>query len=57
MPSFLTSIGAERLVFGSGMPFTSVEVPLYKLEVFDVPEAVKKRIRWQNAARLLGTQP
>ena len=57
MPKLLTSIGAERLVFGSVMPLSSVEVPLYKLEVFELPEAVKERIRWQNAARLLGTQP
>jgi len=57
IPKLLASIGAERLVFGSGMPLTSVEVPLYKLEVLDVSEAVKERVRWQNAARLLGTQP
>ena len=57
LPKLLTAVGAERLVFGSGMPLTSVEVPLYKLEVLDVPEAIAERIRWQNAARLLRTQP
>ena len=56
VPKLLASVGAERLVFGSGMPITSVEVPIYKLEVLDVPDAVKEQIRWQNATRLLGEQ-
>ncbi len=56
LPTLLETIGPERLVFGSGMPLTSVEVPLFKLEVLDAPEAVMAQIRWQNAQRLLGGQ-
>ena len=56
LPTLLATIGPERLVFGSGMPLTSAEVPLYKLEVLDAPEAVIEQIRWQNAQRLLGQQ-
>ena len=56
LPTLLETIGPERLVFGSGMPLTSVEVPLFKLEVLDVPAAVMEQIRWQNAQRLLGGQ-
>ena len=56
LPTLLETIGPERLVFGSGMPLTSVEVPLFKLEVLDAPEAVMEQIRWQNAQRLLGGQ-
>ena len=54
LPALLAEVGPERLVFGSGMPLTSVDVPLYKLEVLDVPEAVKEQVRWQNAQRILG---
>ena len=55
LPTLIENIGPERLVFGSGMPLTPADVPLYKLEVLDVPEAVKEQIRWQNAQRLLGS--
>lgn len=54
LPALITEIGAKHLVFGSGMPLTPVEVPLFKLEVLDVPHAIKEQIRWQNAQRLLG---
>ena len=56
LPTLLATIGPERLVFGSGMPLTSAEVPLYKLEVLDVAVEVLEQIRWQNAQRLLGLQ-
>lgn len=56
LPTLLATIGPERLVFGSGMPLTSAEVPLYKLEVLDVASEVLEQIRWQNAQRLLGLQ-
>ena len=53
LPTLLTDLGPERLVFGSGMPLTPVDVPLYKLEVLNLPKTVKGQIRWQNASRLL----
>lgn len=54
LPTLIAEVGPERLVFGSGMPLTPADVPLFKLEVLDVPEAVKEQIRWQNAQRLIG---
>jgi hypothetical protein len=54
LPTLIASIGAEHLVFGSGIPLTPADVPLYKLEVLDVPQEVKELIRWRNAQRLLG---
>ena len=57
LPALIAAIGPERLVFGSGMPLTPADVPLFKLEVLDAPDAVKEHIRWQNARRLLGEEP
>ena len=54
LPTLIAEIGPEHLVFGSGMPLTPADVPLFKLEVLDAPAAVKEQIRWQNARRLLG---
>ena len=53
LPTLLARLGPERLIFGSGMPFTSVDVPLFKLEVLDVPAEAQEDIRWRNAERLL----
>jgi uncharacterized protein len=50
----ITRLGPERVVFGTGMPFTSPDPALVKLEVLDVPEEVKEQIRWRSAAKLLG---
>ena len=50
----LTSLGPDRLVFGTGMPFTYPDPPLLKLEVLDAPEEFKERIRGRNAAALVG---
>jgi len=50
----IASLGAERVVFGTGMPFKYPDPALVKLEVLDATEEQKERIRWQNAAGLLG---
>ena len=50
----IAAVGAGRLVFGSGMPFTVPDVPLLKLEMLDLPAEEMEGIRWRNAARLLG---
>ncbi|MBL7222804.1 MAG: amidohydrolase family protein [Candidatus Brocadiae bacterium] len=50
----ITRLGAERVVFGTGMPFKYPDPALVKLEVLDASEEEKERIRWQNAAGLLG---
>ena len=49
----ISNLGAERVVFGSGMPFNYPDPALVKLEVLEASEADKERIRWRNAAHLL----
>ena len=49
----VSRLGAERVVFGSGMPLKYPDPALLKLEVLDVPAEVKQMIRGTNAARLL----
>lgn len=50
----IANLGAERLVFGTGMPFQYPDPALVKLEVLEAGEEVKEKIRRRNAARLLG---
>jgi predicted TIM-barrel fold metal-dependent hydrolase len=50
----LTQLGADRLVFGTGMPFNYPESALLKLEVLEASKEDKEKIRWRNAAKLLG---
>ncbi|MCD6361422.1 MAG: amidohydrolase family protein [Armatimonadetes bacterium] len=50
----MDNLGAERLVFGTGMPFKYADPPLVKLEVLDATEEDKDLIRSGNARRLLG---
>jgi predicted TIM-barrel fold metal-dependent hydrolase len=45
----ITNLGAERLIFGTGMPFNYPDPALVKLEVLDAGEADKEKIRSQNA--------
>jgi predicted TIM-barrel fold metal-dependent hydrolase len=49
----LASLGPERVVFGSGMPFTAAEPALLKLEVLAADDGVKDKIRWQNVVSFL----
>jgi len=49
----LTNVGPERVVFGTGMPFTYPDPALLKLEVLDLSPAASELIRWKNASRLL----
>ncbi len=50
----LTQLGPDRLVFGTGMPFNYPDAALLRLEVLEVSPADKEKIRWRNAAKLLG---
>ena len=50
----MDNLGAERLVFGTGMPFKYADPPMVKLEVLDATEEDKDLIRSGNARRLLG---
>jgi predicted TIM-barrel fold metal-dependent hydrolase len=47
-------LGADRVVFGTGMPFNSPDPSLVKMEVAGLTEADKEKIFATNAARLLG---
>jgi len=48
----LNSLGEDRLVFGTGMPFHYPDPALLKIDVLEAGQAVKEKIRRQNAARL-----
>ena len=45
----ITNLGAERVMFGTGMPFKYPDPALVKLEVLDASEDDKEKIRSQNA--------
>ena len=49
----IANLGADRLVFGTGMPFNYPDPALVKLEVLDASEPDKEKIRSQNAASWL----
>ncbi|MEK7405259.1 MAG: amidohydrolase family protein [Acidobacteriota bacterium] len=53
----VTNLGAERVVFGTGMPFNYPDPAVLKLEVLEASEDVKDAIRRRNAAKLLGLSP
>ena len=50
----LDSLGSDRIVFGTGMPFCYPDPALVKLEVLEATKEEQEAIRWKNAARLLG---
>lgn len=50
----VSQLGADRLVFGTGMPLKYPDPAMLKLEVLDATAEVKDRIRSGNAAELLG---
>ena len=45
----ITNLGAERVMFGTGMPFKYPDPALVKLEVLDASEANKEKIYSHNA--------
>ncbi len=50
----MDNLGAERVVFGTGIPFKYADPALVKLEVLEATEEEKEAVRSGNAARLLG---
>jgi len=50
----IAGVGADRVVFGTGMPFTYPAPALVKLEVVEASAEDKEKVRWQSAAKLLG---
>ncbi|MCX5646393.1 MAG: amidohydrolase family protein [Phycisphaerae bacterium] len=49
----ITNLGADRMMFGTGMPFNYPDPALIKLDVLDASEPDKEKIRSQNAAAWL----
>ena len=49
----IANLGAERVMFGTGMPFNYPDPALVKLEVLDASEADKEKVRSQNATSWL----
>ena len=49
----ITNLDADRVMFGTGMPFNYPDPALVKLEVLDATEPDKDKIRSQNAATWL----
>lgn len=48
------SIGPERIVFGSGVPFTDLEYEIKKIELCNFTHSEQELIMFQNASHLLG---
>lgn len=55
--TLIANLGADRVVFGTGMPFNQPESSLLKLEVLEASKADKEMIAWRNAERWLRDQP
>ena len=53
IPALIQTAGAQRLAFGTGMPFKAPEPALLKLECLDTSKTAKRRIAWRNVAEIL----
>ena len=53
--TLVSQLGAERVVFGTGIPFKYPDPSLLKLEVLDAPPEAKEKIRSGTALKLLET--
>jgi len=54
--NLIQSVGASRLVFGSGAPLKYISPALLKIRLLKESEEVKERILWRNASGLLGLE-
>lgn len=50
---WLSQLGAERIVFGTGMPLKYPDPSFVKLEVLDASADVKAKVFADNALKLL----
>ena len=53
IPRLMEALSSEKLAFGTGIPFKYPMPALLKMQVLNVPEQVKEKIFWENAARML----
>lgn len=53
IPKLIAALGADKLVFGAGMPFKYPMPALLKMDVLDAEDDVKERIYWCNIDRVL----
>jgi predicted TIM-barrel fold metal-dependent hydrolase len=51
--TLVSSLGPDRLVFGTGMPFNDPDPALLKVEVLEASKEDKEKILWGNAAEWL----
>lgn len=51
--ALVQTLGEDRVLFGTGMPFHYPDPALAKIEILDAPPATKEKIAHGNAARLL----
>lgn len=51
------NLGAHRVMFGTGMPFSEPDPALLKLEVMEVGKSDREKISGQNAANWLAGKP
>jgi len=49
----IANLGAQHVVFGTGMPFHYPDPALTKFKVLEATDKDKEKIGWQNAAKLL----
>ena len=50
------NIGAERIVFGSGFPFTDLEYEIKKIQLCNLTDREQELVMFQNASHLLGVR-
>jgi predicted TIM-barrel fold metal-dependent hydrolase len=53
----IANLGAGRVAFGTGMPFSDPDPALLKMEVLDASKDDKEKIYWRNAAQWLREMP
>jgi predicted TIM-barrel fold metal-dependent hydrolase len=51
--ALIKSLGPDRIVFGTGMPFSYPDPALLKLEMLSASPEQKERVAWRNAAEWL----
>jgi predicted TIM-barrel fold metal-dependent hydrolase len=54
---FVDTIGPERVLFGSDVPFSSMGSELSKVVALPIPREQKELLLWKNFIRLTGFEP